>query len=227
MQRSAERLPNHPRKLGWLSTTALAVGGSNQSLFLLTALFAGQGAINGQGSAAVPLLVLGLLLSWAAAPAWTELVLMYPNRVGGIAASCSEAFRPYNPVLANLTGVCYWWGWIPTCGLAAIFSASAIHEWYLPGEPVTAMACGIVLLFTAVNLCGVHWAGRLAVAIATASAALAFISALAAVITGQVNWQRASTFHLTVPFAGWFGELTSLMAGPRVWSYLSKMCRQI
>ena len=213
MQESAKRPPNHPRKLGWLSTTALAMGGSNQSLFLLTALFAGQGAISGQGSAAVPLLIVGLLLSWAAAPACTELVLMYPNRVGGIAASCSEAFRPYNPVLANLTGVCYWWGWIPTCGLTAIFSASAIHEWYLPGVPVTAMACGIVLLFTAVNLCGVHWAGRLAVPIATASAALAFISALAPVITGQVDWQRASTFHLTVPFAGWFGELTSLMAG--------------
>ena len=69
--------PNHPRKLGWLSTTALAMGGSNQSLFLLTALFAGQGAISGQGSAAVPLLIVGVLLSWAAAPAWTELVLMY------------------------------------------------------------------------------------------------------------------------------------------------------
>ena len=29
---------------------------------------------------------------------------MYPNRVGGIAATCAEAFRPYSPVLANLTG---------------------------------------------------------------------------------------------------------------------------
>ena len=55
--------------------------------------------------------------------------------------------------------------------MTAIFSASAIHEWYLPGVPMAAMVCGIVLLFTAVNLCGVHWAGRLAVPIATASAA--------------------------------------------------------
>ena len=205
--------PDHPRKLGWLATTALAMGGSNQSLFLLTALFAGQGAINGQGSAAVPLLIVGLLLSWAAAPAWTELILMYPKRVGGIAATCAEAFRPYNPVLANLTGVCYWWGWIPTCGLTAIFSASAIHEWYLPGIPVTVLAVGLVLFFTAVNLCGVHWAGRLAVPLATASALLAFISAIAPVVSGQVDWQQAGTFHLTVPFAGWFGEITSLMAG--------------
>ena len=30
---------------------------------------------------------------------------------------------------------------------------------------------------------------------------------------GQVDWQQATTFHLTVPFAGWFGELTGFMAG--------------
>jgi len=32
---------------------------------------------------------------------------MWPNRVGGISAACAEAFRPYNPVLAALTGTCY------------------------------------------------------------------------------------------------------------------------
>jgi two-component system, sensor histidine kinase len=203
----------HPRKIGWIGTTAMAMGGSNQSLFLLAALFAGQGDIPGQGSAAVPLLIIGLLLSWAAAPGWTELVLMYPNRVGGIAATCTEAFRPYSPVLANLTGVCYWWGWVPTCGLTAILSASAIHEWYLPGIPVNAMACGLVLFFTFVNLCGVQWVTRLVIPMATASALLAFLSGLIPVLTGNVDWQQATTFHLTVPFPGWFGEMTSLMAG--------------
>ena len=53
----------HPRTLGWMSTTALAMGGSNQSLFLMSAMFAGQGDIPGQGSAAVLLLIVGLLLS--------------------------------------------------------------------------------------------------------------------------------------------------------------------
>jgi hypothetical protein len=48
------------------------MGGINQSLFLLGALFVGQGAIFGQGSAAVPLLAVGLLLSWASTPGWTE-----------------------------------------------------------------------------------------------------------------------------------------------------------
>ena len=203
----------HPRRIGWIGTTAMAMGGSNQSLFLITALFVGQGTIPGQGSAAVPLLILGLLLSWAAAPGWLELVLMYPNRVGGIAATCAEAFKPYSPVLANLTGVCYWWGWVPTCGLTALLSSAAIHEWYLPGIPIPVMACGIVIAFTAVNLCGVKWAARLAIPIASLSASLAFISSLAPILAGTVNWQRAFDFHLTMPFPGWFGALTSAMAG--------------
>jgi hypothetical protein len=38
------------------------MGGSNQMIFLITALFVGQGAILGQGSAAVPLLIFGVLL---------------------------------------------------------------------------------------------------------------------------------------------------------------------
>src|SRR5438445_7691771 len=137
-----ESHPPHPRTMAWFGTTALALAGSNASLFLIGALIAGQ------GSAAVPLLIVGLLLSWAAAFGWTELVLMWPNRVGGIAATCAEAFRPYSPVLACLTGVCYWWGWVPTCGLTAILSATALHELYLPGVPVPALASIIVLGFT-------------------------------------------------------------------------------
>ena len=162
--------PSHPRVLGWIGTTALAMGGSNQMIFLITALFVGQGDILGQSSAAVPLLFLGVLLGWAAAPAWTELVLMWPNRVGGIAAACAEAFRPYNPVLSALTGTCYWWGWVPTCGLTALLSASALQQWYMPGLPVEAVAIAIVSFFTFVNICGITWVARLAIPIAAASA---------------------------------------------------------
>ncbi len=189
------------------------MGGINQSLFLLGALFVGQGNIHGQGSAAIPLLAIGLLLSWAATPGWTELVLMYPNRVGGIAGTCAEAFRPYSPMLANLTGVCYWWGWVPTCGLTALLSASAITQWYLPGLPVPLVASGIVLFFMVINLCGVKWVMRLAMPIAVASAGLAFLSAVIPIFSGSVDWQEAFNFHLTVPFDGWFGQVTSIMAG--------------
>ncbi|AJY39894.1 amino acid permease [Burkholderia humptydooensis] len=214
MEATANETPRrHPRTLGWVGTTALAMGGSNQSLFLLAALFAGQGDIPGQGSAAVPLLIVGLLLSYAAAPGWIELVLMSPTRVGGIAAACTEAFRRYGEILSTLAGACYWWGWVPACGLTAIFSATAINEWYLPGVPVTVLACALVAAFTFVNLCGIRWVTRLAIPIATASAGLAFISAIAPVMAGTVDWHRAADFHLTTPFAGHFGELTSLMAG--------------
>jgi signal transduction histidine kinase len=197
----------HPRTLGWLGTTALAMGGSNQSLFLIGAL------VLSQGSAAIPLLVVGLLLSWMATPGWIELIMMWPNRVGGIAATCAEAFRPYSPVLANLTGVCYWWGWVPTCGLTAILSATALHAWYLPWVPVTWLASLIVVLFTAINLCGVKWVGRFAVPIATASASLALLSAVIPLLSGEVDWRRATTFSLVAPFSGVFGKVTSAMAG--------------
>ena len=203
----------HVRSMGWIGTTALAMGGSNQSLFLIAALFVGQGDILGQGSAAVLLLIAGVLLSWAAAPAWTELVLMWPNRVGGIAAACSEAFRPYSAVLSSLAGTCYWWGWVPTCGLTALLSASAIQQWYLPGVPVEAVACGLVLFFTGVNLCGIKWVTRLMIPVAGASALLALVSSLVPIIAGHVDWHQATNFKLTSPFAGWFGDLTSVMAG--------------
>jgi len=203
----------HPRTLGWLTTTAMAMGGSNQSLFLIGALFIGQDPIPGQGSAAVPLLMLGLLLSWAAAPGWVELILMYPRRVGGIAATCAEAFKPYSPVLANLTGVCYWWGWVPTCGLTALLSAAAIHDWLGLTIGVKWIALTIVCLFTFINLCGVKWTGRFALPFAFTSASLAFISCLAPVLAGKVDWHQAVNFHLTLPFPGWFGALSSAMAG--------------
>ncbi len=203
----------HPRTIGWLGTTALAMGGSNQSLFLIGALVGGQGAISGQGGAAIPLLIVGLLLSWAAAPGWIELVLLSPSRVGGIAAACTAAFRPYSEILSALAGVCYWWGWVPTCGVTAIFSAAAINQWVLPGVPPVLIACCIVLLFTAINLAGIVWVTRVALPVAFISAVLAFISMLAPVAAGTADWSQLANLKLATPFGGWFGQLTSLMAG--------------
>ena len=189
----------HPRVLGWPGATALAMGGSNQSLFLIGAL------VLAPCSAAVPLLIIGLVLSWAATPGWIELILMWPNRVGGIAATCAEAFRPYNPVLANLTGVSYWWGWVPTCGLTAILSASALHEWYLPWAPVPALAVAIVLAFCVVNLVSVRAASRIALPIACLSALLALASAVVPVVretsTGTRPPRSTSASRSTAPSA--------------------------
>jgi amino acid transporter len=203
----------HPHSLGWLGTTALAMGGSNQSVFLIGALLVGQSGIPGQGSAAIVLLIIGVLLGCAAVPGWIELLLMYPNRVGGISAASVEAFRPYSPILSNLAGCCYWWGWVPTSGLCALMAATALQGWYFPDLPVMPTAMGMVLLFTVVNLMGVKWAARLAIPMATLSTLLAVLSALGPVAAGTVDWRQSTDLHLTIPFAGWFGELTSVMAG--------------
>ncbi len=204
---ASAQVRDHPRTIGWLGTSALAMGGSNQMVFLVGALIAAQ------GSGAVPILIVGVMLGWAAAPGWIELVLMWPKRVGGIAATCAEAFRPYSPVLANLTGVCYWWGWVPTCGFTAILSATALHEWYLPWIPVTPLAIAVVLAFTAINLLGVHAVTRVAIPVASAAALLALLSAVIPIFSGTVDYARAVSFHLDTPFDGFFGVVTSAMAG--------------
>jgi diguanylate cyclase (GGDEF)-like protein len=182
------------------------MGGSNQMVFLVAALIATH------GSAAVPILIVGLLLSWMAAPGWTELVLMWPERVGGIAATCAEAFKPYSPVLANLTGVCYWWGWIPTCGFTAILSATALHQWYVPFIPITPLAIGIILTFVGINLMGVRTVTRFAIPVGLAAAFLALLSAVIPIFAGTVDVAQATSFHLDTPFDGAFGALTSTMA---------------
>ena len=183
------------------------MGGSNQSLFLLGALLVAQ------GSAAIPLLAVGLLLAFAAMPGWIELLLMWPNRVGGIAAVCGEAFRPYSAVLANLAGTCYWWGWVPTCGLTSLLSAAALHSWYLPAVPVTPLAVGILLGFAALNLLGVRKVSTVAVLIATGAGGLAFLSVVIPVFAGDVDWALATSYSLRTPFDGVFGSVTAAMGG--------------
>jgi diguanylate cyclase (GGDEF)-like protein/PAS domain S-box-containing protein len=205
--------PVHPRKLGWFGTSSLALGGSNQSIFILSALFIGQGDVLGQGSMSIALLILGVLLALLAVPGWIELLLMYPNRVGGISATCAEAFRPYNPILANLAGVCYWWGWVPTSGLCALLAATALKEWFMPQLLVFPAAVGLVVILTLINLAGVQWAARLAMPIASLAAFLAFLSGLIPVFAGTVDWHEAFHLELATPFPGWFGQMTSLMSG--------------
>src|SRR6202035_1258777 len=52
-----------------------------------------------------------------------------------------------------------------------------------------------------------------AMPIATACAGLASRASVIPIVSGSVDWQKAFTFSLTVPFNGWFGQVTSVMAG--------------
>ena len=193
--------------MGWVGASSLAMGGSSQSLFVIAALLAAQ------GTAAVPLLAVGIVLALLAVPGWIELSCMFPDRVGGIAATCAEAFRPYGAVLANLTGVCYWWGWVTACGLSAVLSADALHAWYLPRVPSALLAIAVIAVFAVLNLAGLRWVARLAVPLAAGAAVLALASGVVPVLAGHVDWHRSFAFHLQTPFAGSFGALTSAMAG--------------
>ena len=190
----------HPRTLGWLGTTAMAMGGSNQSLFLIGVLFVSQ------GSAAVPLLIVGLVLSWMAIPGWIELILMWPNRVGGIAATCAEAFRPYSPVLANLTGVCYWWGWVPTCGLTAL--ALGVRDPPVVPAGDAGRACWPARSSSSspASTSAASSGSRGSRSRSPSSRrALPLCSALVPIGFGEVDWHQATSFDLDVPFNGVFG----------------------
>jgi diguanylate cyclase (GGDEF)-like protein/PAS domain S-box-containing protein len=94
-----------------------------------------------------------------------------------------------------------------------LLAASAIVQWYLPGLSVPFLATCFVLFFTLISLCGVKWVMRLSMPIATLAATLAFLSAVIPVFSGHMDWEQAFNFSLTVPFAGLFGKITSVMAG--------------
>jgi len=202
----------HPRTLKGIGAAALAFGGCNQSLFLLASLFASGGYGSGPGGAALPLLAIGLLLAFAAAPGWLELVLMTPNRVGGIAACGLKAFSPYGDVLAVLTGVCYWWGRVPITAITALLAAGWLHQ-AIPAAPVKPLAALLVLILLAIALRGILASARLALVLGVISTGLALLSLLIPASRDMIDWHAVTRMHLATPFPGRFGEVTSLMSG--------------
>ena len=209
----ANPLP-HPPRIGWIGTTALAMGGSNQSLFLIAALFAGQEGIPGQGSAAVPLLLLGLLLSYAAVPGWTELVLMSPQPGRRHCRGLYGCFPPLQRRSLDADRC------VLLVGLGSDLRRDRYPLGHRDNSMVPALRPGAAARLRARR--AVHNAEPVRHQVGHArwlcrsrplSATLAFISTLAPVLAGTVDWHARSDFHLTTPFDGWFGSLTSLMAG--------------
>ena len=116
-------------------------------------------------------------------------------------------------MLANLAGTCYWWGWVPTCGLTSLLSAAALHEWYLQAIPVTPLEIGILLIFTGLNLLGIRKVTSVSVVIAAGAGALAFLSVVLPVFSGSVDWHRRPTTPSSPRSRVFFGSVTSAMAG--------------
>jgi signal transduction histidine kinase/DNA-binding response OmpR family regulator/L-asparagine transporter-like permease len=206
-------MKNRTAPLGWIGIAALAFGGANQSLYMLNGLITGQSGIEGQGATSLLLLAGGFLLACLAAPGWLELVLMSPQRSGGIGAACGAAFRPYSPLLAALAGFCNWWGWAVTCGLGAITMARMIGPAFLPDVPLPVLSAAILAVLTMLALTGLRLAGGIAVMIALAVTGLACVSAIMPAAGGAFDFDRLIRVPLPVPFPGVFGQVTGVMAG--------------
>lgn len=113
---------------------------------------------------------------------------------------------------ANLrVGVCNGGGL--GCGIGAMFIANMIQSWYLPQISSTVIAAILVLLAFLCSLCRLKTIGRLIFPIVLAAFTLALLSCFIPIISGTVDWQTATDFHLNIPFDGVFGSLTSFMAG--------------
>ena len=207
----------HPRRIGWIVTSSLALGGSNLSLYMIS------GLISGQGSAGILMLIFGILVSWLAIPCWTELMLLYPSRVGGIAAFTGAALKPYNPILAALNGIAYWSCTVVGINFSAVFFATAIQHWFYPDLSINLLATGMILFFTLLNVTGIQWIGRFVVPFAILALFTALLSGLIPIFFGDVQWVRTLSFNLKTPFPGIFGQITSIMAGIYLVSFSARL----
>lgn len=203
--RQASQTPQSADHIGWISITALALGGSNLSLLLF------GGLLNGQGTMGFVLLIVGIIASWMALPGWIELVLMHPRRVGGIAACSAVVFGRYSPPLSCLIGVGYWIAWGSGCAFGVNYTATALQNFY-PQFSVTAIASFILIILTLLNLTGLKWTARVFVVSSGIGLFLALLAVFIPIFSGNVNWQRAFDFELKSPFQGFFGDFTSIMA---------------
>ncbi len=208
---------NPENKTKWFYLVGLNFGAAFSLFFILGSLIGGRDAgsffIPGQGSAGVFILALGVVFAWMAAPCWIELVLMNPNRVGGIVVFCQEAFQKYCPVLTPILGLGYAMGGALGCGMGAVFIGNLIQSRYFPEISSTIIAAILVFMAFLCSLCRLKTISRLIFPVVLLTFTLALLSCFVPIISGTVDWQTATDFDLHTPFEGWFGSLSSFMAG--------------
>ena len=203
----APSTPRHPRVLGWVGTTALAMGGSNQMIFLITALFVGQGDIPGQGSAAVPLLIVGLLLELGGGAgldrARSDVAEPGRRHRGGLRRGV-PALQP-GALGADRH--------LLLVGLGADLRADRAplrlgHPAMVSAGPAGRgrrhrRSCSPSRRSTSA---AIKWVARLAIPIATSRRRSPSSRRSSRSLSGTVDWRQATDFTLTTPFDGWFGE---------------------
>ena len=197
---------SHVKALSWFSNAALALGGANRSVLLVGVVVAML------GPTAVPLLGAGFLIACLAAPAWTELVLMYPEKLGGIAACCTQAFRPYSPVIAALSGVCYWWGSVLVGGFASLVVAESIASVMPHLVSTHLLALSLIVIFACINSLGIKTTARVVTGIAVSAAVVTFCASMLAYFFHVQYTPTSVRDPVTVAFGGVFGRISSVMA---------------
>jgi amino acid transporter/signal transduction histidine kinase len=204
-----EKMSNeHQRSLGWISMAALGLGGANLSLYTFATL------ISAVGTAAIPLFIVGILVSWLAIPAWKELLLMNPSRVGGIAACAAKAIQHKVPFLASLTGVAYWACTIPGISFSAVFFSTALLGVFPMGISSEALAMFFIVFVILVNMIGITWVALLTIPFATISLLLGACSVIFPLMSGGgFDLSKAFSYELTTTIDSSFGVLTSILAG--------------
>lgn len=208
MMTSSSSTNSKPR-ITWISATALALGGAN----LGTMFMISGGLFAGGGTAMIPVFISGVLIAWMAAPGWIKLLLRYPNKVGGLSTASAEAMRPYSMPLGTIVGIGYWIGWAITPSFAATYFMVALKQSYIPDLPLHEAAGTMIVLMTLISLLGLQIVSRIAVILAICALIVTFLTISVPIFFGTINWTQAFTFEMKIPFPGWFGVLTSVMAG--------------
>lgn len=194
------------RSISWVGVIALGFGGLNLSFFTIGPLIADY------GSGIVLLFAVAVILSLISSLGYLELVLMYPEKSGGMAIACIEAFRVYSPVLTNILGVGYWLSWLLAATFGSIYLSTIIQQ-SLPWVSVHGLSASLITCVSLISLCGLSFTSRFAIPLAAVCALLAAFTVFIPVLSGQVSWENMIHYSFISKSSSTFGTLSSIFAG--------------
>lgn len=200
--------PPYERSIGWLSMSSFVLGGINLILFTYATLL---GAVGGVG---ILLCMIGALIAWALLPVYKEILLIYPNMIGGPLLPVFYILKDAVPVFVTLLNFAYILTVSPCISLAAMGLANNLI-------PILPFEIGVEILATAIILFGglLLYLGIRTIAYATIP--FAIISIILGLVSGVLpllpgggfNFEHAINFDIIAPVETPFGIFSAIMAG--------------
>ena len=136
------------RSVTWKSAVVISLGGS---LLVATSL----GAIAADlGPASVFVWTIIALIGVLQCLMIAEMAGMFPDKSGGTATYCHEAFKKYTPLVGAFSNWGYWFAWIPVIPVNMILVGGYIKASFFPHINVVAMAIVLTILLYIVNYFG-------------------------------------------------------------------------